>query len=56
MIYVISCHQRILKYFINKNDIEESCLITSTPQSESEVLNSVEQLAMFDKHSQERGL
>lgn len=42
MIYVVSCYPRILKYFTNKNDIEEFCVIASTPQSESEVLNSVE--------------
>lgn len=38
MIYIISCHPGILKYFTNKNDLEFSSLITSTPQSESAVL------------------
>lgn len=38
MIYIISCHPEILKYFTNKNDLELSSLITSTPQSESAVL------------------
>lgn len=56
MIYVISCHPWTLKYFTNKNDIEVFSLITSTPQSESEVLNPVEQLATYDKQSQKWGL
>lgn len=56
MIYVTSGHPGILKYFTNNNDIAVFSLITSTPQSESEVLNPVEQLAMFDKQSQKWGL
>lgn len=44
MIYVVSCHPEILKYFTNKNDLEVSSLISSTPESESAVLTLLSDL------------
>lgn len=55
MIYAISCHPGILKYFTNKNDLEVSSLITSTPQSESAALALLSDLPRLTSRARNRG-